>query len=111
MIVVLVIGMLASIASANYRRATDEARKSVCINNLRQIDSAKSQWAIEHYEPGNTTPTPEDLDPFIKGGIAKIFCPADSTKTFATSYDIKDLDTNAACRLVPTKHVVPAESS
>ncbi len=111
MIVVLVIGMLASIASANYRRATDEARKSACINNLRQIDSAKGQWAIEHYEPGNTTPGPEDLDPFIKGGVAKVYCPGDSTKTFANSYSINDLDTNATCLLSPTKHVVPAESS
>ncbi len=111
MIVVLVIGILASMASANYRRATEEARKSACISNLRQIDSAKGQWAIEHYEPGDAVPTPEDLDPFIKGGIVKIYCPIDSTKTFATSYDINDLDTNAACRLAPTKHVVPPEST
>ena len=111
MIVILVLGMLASIASANYRRATDEARKSSCINNLRQIDSAKGQWAIEHYEPGNTTPDAEDLAPFIKGGVAKVFCPGDSARTFATSYSINDLDTNATCLLYPTKHVVPADSS
>ena len=106
MIVVLIVGLLATIASANYRRATEVSRRSACISNLSQIDAAKNQWAIEHYEPDQTIPTQEDLDPFIRGGIAKIYCPLDSTRTFANSYNIDELGTNATCRLAPAKHVV-----
>ena len=111
MIVVLIIGLLASIAIANFSRATSDARRSACINNLRQIDSAKSQWAVENREADDTVPTTEDLDPYMKGGVAKVYCPIDPTKIFNNSYNINDLDTNATCRLDPTKHVVPQESA
>jgi hypothetical protein len=35
--------------------------KNACINNLRQIDGAKEQWALEHKKQINDVPTAADL--------------------------------------------------
>ncbi|MBN1270156.1 MAG: prepilin-type N-terminal cleavage/methylation domain-containing protein [Kiritimatiellae bacterium] len=48
MIVVAIIGLLAAIAIPSFVRARETSQKNACINNLRQIDGAKDQWAIEH---------------------------------------------------------------
>ena len=47
MIVVLIIAMLAAIAIPSFVRARQRSRTSTCINNLRQIESAKEQYAME----------------------------------------------------------------
>ena len=46
MIVVALIGLLASIAVPNWVHARSTSQVNACINNLRQIDGAKQQWAI-----------------------------------------------------------------
>lgn len=106
MVVVLILGLLAAMAIPNYAKATTEARNNICINNLKQIDSAKTQWAVENRQPETATPTQADLDGFIKGGTVKVFCPADSTKTFANSYSINSVDTNPACLKDPAQHLI-----
>ena len=47
MIVVAIIGLLAAIAIPSFARARTTSRQNACINNLRQIDGGKDQWAIE----------------------------------------------------------------
>jgi prepilin-type N-terminal cleavage/methylation domain-containing protein len=47
MIVVAIIGLLASIAIPNYVRARATSQQSACINNLRLIDGAINEWALE----------------------------------------------------------------
>ena len=47
MIVVAIIGLLAAIAIPNFVRARTTSQKNACINNLRQIDGAIQQWALE----------------------------------------------------------------
>ena len=47
MIVVAIIGLLAAIAIPNFIKARETARKNTCINNLRLIDGAIQQWALE----------------------------------------------------------------
>ena len=47
MIVVAIIGLLAAIAIPNFIRARTTSQKNACINNLRQIDDAIQQWAME----------------------------------------------------------------
>ena len=47
MIVVAIIGLLAAIAIPNFVRARTQSQKNACINNLRQIDGAVQQWALE----------------------------------------------------------------
>ena len=47
MIVVLIIGILLAIAVPNFVRARETSRTRTCIADLRQIDSAKEQYAME----------------------------------------------------------------
>jgi prepilin-type N-terminal cleavage/methylation domain-containing protein len=48
MIVVTIIGLLAVIAVCNYVMARDTSRLTVIRSNLRDIETAKEQWAIEN---------------------------------------------------------------
>ncbi|WP_395139763.1 type II secretion system protein, partial [Armatimonas sp.] len=48
MIVVLIIGILVAIAVPNFIRARESARARACVGNLRQIDSAKEQYAMDN---------------------------------------------------------------
>ena len=47
MIVVAIIGLLAAIAIPSFMKARTTSQKNACINNLRQIESGKEQWALE----------------------------------------------------------------
>ena len=47
MIVVAIIGMLAAIATVNYARSRKIAQRQICIVNLKQIDGAIQEWALE----------------------------------------------------------------
>jgi len=79
MIVIAIIGLLAVIAIPNYVRARSQAQASSCISNLRQIDSAVFQLAIEKgLSTGVTITYPDDLVPYIKLNNASSIppCPA-----------------------------------
>lgn len=39
----------------------DQANANTCINNLRRIDAAKHQWALEQNKTPDAIPTPQDL--------------------------------------------------
>ncbi len=47
MIVVLIIGILLAIAVPNFIRAREQSRAKACSANLKQIDSAKEQFAMD----------------------------------------------------------------
>jgi prepilin-type N-terminal cleavage/methylation domain-containing protein len=47
MIVVLIIGVLLAIATPNFVRSRAASRQKACISNLRAIQSATEQWAID----------------------------------------------------------------
>ena len=55
MIVVAIIALLAAIAIPNIIQSRATSQQKVCINNLRQIDSAKQQWALENRAVGGET--------------------------------------------------------
>ncbi|MCG2658750.1 MAG: prepilin-type N-terminal cleavage/methylation domain-containing protein, partial [Kiritimatiellae bacterium] len=48
MIVVAIIGLLAAIAIPSFMRARTTSQQNACINNLRQIEAAKDQYALEN---------------------------------------------------------------
>jgi prepilin-type N-terminal cleavage/methylation domain-containing protein len=60
MIVVAVVALLASMAVPGMARARDNARLNTIYNNLRQLEQAKSQWALDNKLP-NGAPI-ESLD-------------------------------------------------
>lgn len=43
--------------------------RNTCINNLRQIDGAKQQWALEKNKALDDVPTVKDLLPYLKDGV------------------------------------------
>lgn len=47
MIVVAIIGLLAAIAIPNFVKSRETSQANACINNLRQINAAESQFALE----------------------------------------------------------------
>jgi type II secretory pathway pseudopilin PulG len=65
---VAMIGLLAAIAIPNFVKARATAQMNHCINNLRQIDSAKQQWALEHQKNDPDTPTQSDITSYLKNG-------------------------------------------
>ena len=61
MIVVLIIGILLAIAVPNFIRARESSRAKSCVATLKQIDSAKEQWAMDNKKTSADTPTTANL--------------------------------------------------
>ena len=103
MIVVAIIGLLATIAIPNFVRARLKAQQSACINNLRQIDGAKQTWALENKASQTAIPVLANIQPYLGRGAAGTAptCPADAGNTFATSYSLNDLSTAPSCLILP----------
>ena len=57
MIVVLIIGILLAIAIPNFVSARESSRAKACVGNLKQIDSAKQQCAMDNKLSGTSTAT------------------------------------------------------
>ena len=92
MIVVLIIGILMAIAVPNFIKARTNSQNNTCIANLRQIESAKEQWAMENHKLSTDTPLSTDL---VNGatGYMKTYptCPGGGT------YTIGNMSTRPAC--------------
>ena len=108
MIVVAIIGLLAAIAIPNFVRARTTAQMNACINNLRQIDGAKQQWALENKVGQTATPGSTDIQPYLGRGTGGTLpkCPADSSQSFTTSYSINNVQTAPTCQIVTSTHVL-----
>ena len=73
MIVVAIIGLLAAIAIPNFIKARETARKNTCINNLRLIDGAIQQWALENGKNSTDTVSLPALTSYLgRGGTGQI---------------------------------------
>ena len=46
----------------------NQAVVNTCINNLRQIDGAKQQWALERQKGPDAVPQPQDILPYLLNG-------------------------------------------
>ena len=99
MIVVAIIGLLAAIAVPNFVNARNQSRISVCINNLRQIDSAKEQYALqENLNDGDAIADPDTgFTNYIRGGFANLRCPI-MTAGGDTSYEVNVVGTPPDCK-------------
>ncbi len=80
MIVVAIIGLLAAIAIPNFVRARNTAQKNACINNLRQIDGAKQQWALENKQGDTAVPGDDAVKVYIKNNLMPT-CPGGGSYT------------------------------
>ena len=68
MIVVAIIALLASIAVPGFMRARKRAQASRIINDLRLIDNAIDQYAIENNKTNTSHPGWTDLKVYVKKG-------------------------------------------
>ena len=60
--------------------ASAVAQLNVCINNLRQIDAAKQQWALENDKTADAIPPAQDLLPYLPNMVFPV-CPSGGTYT------------------------------
>ncbi|MEY2427465.1 MAG: type pilus assembly protein PilA [Verrucomicrobiota bacterium] len=74
------------------------AQTAACINNLRQIDGAKQQWALENKKTAEDVPPATELALFFKGGAFPV-CPAGG------AYTINAVGVEATCSI--PGHVLP----
>jgi prepilin-type N-terminal cleavage/methylation domain-containing protein len=68
MIVVAIIALLASIAVPNFLRARKRSQATRILEDLRQIDSASDEYAIENNKTSGMNPTFTDLRAYLKTG-------------------------------------------
>ena len=107
MIVVAIIGLLAAIAIPNFVKARATSQANACINNLRQIDAAASQFALEQgKKTGDPINYPTDLTPYIKLNNNSSIppCPAGGTYADAT---VGNAPTCSLSTTVTPVHVLP----
>jgi prepilin-type N-terminal cleavage/methylation domain-containing protein len=108
-IVVAIIGLLASIATPTWVRARTSSQTNTCINNLRQIDGAKQQWALETKQATNALPVFTDISGYLK---SVVICPSGgASANFATTYDINDVATKPSCQIYPGTHMLAVDTS
>jgi len=102
MTVVGLIGLLAAIAIPNFVKARTSSQTNACINNLRQIQAAIQQCAMETGKGPLSAVTEADVTPYMK---KTPLCPAGGT-TFADSYLLTDVATDPVCQKVPLTHLL-----
>lgn len=91
MIVVLIIGILLAIAVPNFIKARETSRAKSCVANLKQIDAAKEQWAMDNRKTTGDTVTLSELvgaNNYIKKTPV---CPSGGT------YDPQPIGTDPTC--------------
>jgi hypothetical protein len=78
---IVFIPMMLAIAIPNFVKARNTAQMNACINNLRQIEGAKQQWALENKKEKDAIPGPTDLDKYLVHGFNSLKCPVGGTYT------------------------------
>ncbi len=99
MIVVAIIGLLAAIAIPSFMKSRATSRQNSCINNLRIIDAAKEQYAMDE-NADNSAPSEAAITPYMK---SLPICPNGGT-TFGNSYSINAMNVNPTCLLTNATH-------
>ena len=101
MIVVAIIGLLAAIAIPSFMKSRTTSQQNACINNLRQVESGKEQWAMAQNKTDGEAIDTAEVATYIKGNLLPA-CPAGGTFTYNA------VGTTATCNIQdPTSHVLP----
>lgn len=95
MIVVAIIGLLAAIAIPNFVKARENAQLNSIFNNLRILEGAKDQWALENKKgTGDAVANVSTLSDYLKGGTIKA--------VVGETYTPQDIGTNSIAVLPNT---------
>jgi len=108
MIVVAIIGLLAAIAVPNLVRSRTTSQANLCIDNIRMLDAAKQQWALEVGAISTTQPQGTDIQPYLGRGNGELpVCPVDPQQSFTTSYLLQNCSKTPTCQILPSTHFLP----
>ena len=88
--VVFIIGLLIAFIVPNFIRARATTWASKCVNNLRLIQAATENYAIEYPVPYDTVPTEDEIRVYLKNSVMPVE-PAGST------YSINAVNTKCVC--------------
>ena len=111
MIVVAIIGLLAAIAIPSFMRARLTSQQNACINNMRQVEAAKDQFALENGLTNNAPITGADdtarFTALVGAGTGYIktypYCPGATSPASPNvaasvySYTVNPVGSNCAC--------------
>lgn len=61
-------GFVVAFAIPGFMAVSLSRSSNPCINNLRQIEAAKAQWALENNQGTNDTPTSSDISIYLLNG-------------------------------------------
>ena len=75
MIVVAIIALLAAIAVPNFMRARKRSQATQILEEIRMVDAALDQYAVEHSRTGGTPADWADLKNYIKTGTSLYSAP------------------------------------
>ncbi len=100
MIVVAIIGLLAAIAIPNFVRARTASQTNACIANLKQIEGAKANWALENKKTSADTPTAAQLYG------ASLYIARTPVCAGGGTYTINAVDTAPSCSLSASGHTL-----
>jgi prepilin-type N-terminal cleavage/methylation domain-containing protein len=90
MIVVAIIALLAAIAVPNFLRARKRSQATRIMQDLRQLDAATDEYAVENNKTSGMNPTFTDLKAYVKAGTVLYNTGAD---IFGDSYGPFTVDT------------------
>ena len=71
MIVVSIIGLLTALVIPNFMKARDRAQLNSILNNLRIIENANDQWALDQKKGEGDGTDWVALSDYLKGGTVK----------------------------------------
>jgi prepilin-type N-terminal cleavage/methylation domain-containing protein len=109
MIVVGIVSMLAAIAIPSFVRARTQSQAKACINNLRQIDNASQEWALDNRQAPTATVAFTDIQSYLKNAVT---CPAAGDGgTFANSYTLTTISNKPTCQVLPAAHFLTPDGS
>lgn len=91
MIVILIIGIIISIAVPAWVYTRNKSQARSCAKQLSQIEYAKEMWAMDNQKKNNDIPNTDDLAGYYS--ISEPKCPAGGT------YEINDLNTAPTCSI------------
>lgn len=103
MIAVLLVGLLAAIAIPNFVRSRTTTQTNACISNLRAIDYAIQQWALEAKQAANSPVTFPDISSYLRRSV---ICPSGGS-SFGDSYLISVVGVEPVCQRIPLDHLLP----
>ena len=104
MIVSMIIVILMEIAVPNFLRARASGQRSTCVNNLKQLDAAKEEWAMDTGAPDGAAVQMSDIaSVYIRGPVTGPTCPAGG------AYTLNPVGTDPVCSLAPAPgfHYLP----